>query len=138
MTGSREDDEQKRRALWQQREKEAIQSLGLPYLVPGMSHNAVAVQLKRARRQMEVRDRLLKAWEEEKRALQQAPPPGIHTVEDAARAILNALDQGGEQKERAERFLKTKAHPLVKEKVLELVGAASQWKERRSRKTNGY
>ena len=117
------DNDSERRAILKQREKAEIKRLGLPYLEPGMSHNAVAVQLKRATRSMEVRQRILNAWEEEKRALQQAPPSTIDTVDKAARA---------------ERFLKTKAHPLVKQKVLELAGATSEFKARRSRKPNGF
>ena len=130
-----EDPEPMHREILEQREKDEIKRLGLPFLVPGMSHNAVAVELRRWRRRTEVRERILKAWEEEKRAMQQEPPPTIDTVEKAARAVL---DQGGEQRERAERFLKTKAHPLLKEKVLELAGANSEWKERRSNKPNGF
>ena len=133
-----DDPDSMRREILKQRKKDEIKRLGLPLLVPGMSHNAVAVELRRWRRRTDVRERILKAWEEEKRTMQQEPLPTIDTVEKCARAVLLALDQGGEQRERAEQFLKTKAHPLIKEKVLELAGAGSEWKERRSRKPNGF
>lgn len=135
MNGS---EEQFRKATLKQRDIDEIKRLGLPYLRAGMSHNAAAVELRRAVKRMEVRQNILKAWDEEKRARQQSQPPTIDTAEKAARAVLHALDQGGDQRERAERFLKTTAHPHIKQKVLELAGAGSEWKERRSNKTNGF
>lgn len=135
---SSEEHDQFRRAILKQRDIDEIRRLGLPYLRAGMSHNAAAVELRRAVRRMEVRERTLKAWEEERHAMQPPQPPTIDTIEKAARAVLFALDQGGEQRQRAERFLKTKAHPHIKQKVLELAGATSEFKTRRSRKPNGF
>ena len=131
-----EDHEQFRRAVLKQRDIDELRRLGLPVLRPGMSHNAVAVELRRAVRRMEVRERILKAWEEEQQATRQDMDEG-DPAEGAARALLAALESGGEQKQRAEQFLKT-AHPRIKEKMHEIAGVNSQWKERRSNKPNGF
>lgn len=109
------------------------QLTGLPHLVPGMSHRAAQVEIRRARRRAEVRESIARADAEER--AQQQPP--IDPAEGAARALLAALDSGGEQQQRAERFLQT-AHPKIKEKILELAGAGSAFKTRRSNKPNGY
>ncbi len=132
---SADEHEQFRKAVLKQREIDAIKDAGLPYLRAGMSHNAVAVELRRARNRAQVRERMLKASEEEKRALQHQQPDD--PAERAARAVLAALDSGEEQKRRAEAFLKT-AHPRIKAKVQELVGVTSEFKQRRSNKPNGY
>lgn len=124
-----------RQEVLEQREIEAIECLGLPFLKAGMSDRAVSVQLKRAARRAEVRERLLKAWEEEKRAAQQPEP--TDPAEGAARALLAALDSGGEQKQRAEQFLKT-AHPRIRERLHELAEVDSKFKRRRSNKPNGF
>ena len=131
-----EEHEQFRRAVLEQREIDEIRRLGLPVLRPGMSHNAAAVELRRAVRRMEVRQRILKAWTEERQATRQGADER-DPAEGAARALLAALDSGGEQKQRAEAFLKT-AHPRIKEKMHELAGVNSQWKQPRSNGRNGF
>ena len=128
-----EEAEQKRLAILKQREKSATKRQNLPYLVPGMSPRARALEISRAANREKVRQRILKAWEDERRAWQ----PDIDPAEGAAHALLGALDSGGDQKQRAAQFLKT-AHPRIKEKLLELAGANSEWKERRSNKPNGF
>lgn len=123
------------REVLKQREIDEIKRLGLPYLKAGMSHRAVQVQLKRAQRSAEVRERILKAWDQEKRS---RPQPELYDpAEKVARAVLAALDSGGDQKRRAEEFLKN-AHPAIKQKMFEISGAASEFKNRRSKKTNGF
>ena len=131
-----EDHEQFRRAVLKQREIDEIRRRGLPVLRAGMSHNAVAVELRRAVRRMEVRERVLKAWEEERQAARQ-DVDDRDPAEGAARALLAALESGGDQKQRAEAFLKT-AHPRIKEKMHELAGVNSQWKQPRSNGRNGF
>ena len=128
-----EEHEKYARQVLKQREIDEIKRLGLPYLKAGMSHRAVQVQLKRAQRSAEVRQRILKADAE---AAAQRPEP-TDPAERAARAIFAALDSGGDQKRRAEEFLKT-AHPKIKEKMLEIAGASSEFKQRRSNKPNGF
>ena len=59
---SSEEHEQFRRAILKQRAIDETRRLGLPILRTGMSHNAVAVELRRAVRRLEVRERTLKAW----------------------------------------------------------------------------
>ena len=110
-----EDHQQFARAVLKERDIDEIRRLGLPVLRPGMSHNAVAVELRRAVRRMEVRQRILKAWDEERQATR----------------------QGADERDPTEEFLKT-AHPRIKEKMHELAGVNSPWKERRSNKTNGF
>ena len=131
-----EEHQQFARAVLKQREINEIRRLGLPVLRPGMSHNAAAVELRRAVRRMEVRQRVLKAWEEEQQTTRQGADER-DPAEGAARALLAALESGGDQKQRAEAFLKS-AHPRIKEKMHELAGVNSQWKERRSNKPNGF
>ena len=96
-----EDHEQFRRAVLKQRDIDEIRRLGLPVLRPGMSHNAAAVELRRAVRRMEVRQRILQAWDEERHATRQSADEG-DPAEGAARALIAALESGGEQKQRAE------------------------------------
>ena len=129
-----EDYEQFRHAILKQREIEAIRREGLPHLRPGMSHRAAAVELRRAVRRRQVKERVLKAQEEERRAARYSADD---TTEATVRALLAALEGGGEGKRRAEEFLKS-APPRIKEKLLELAGVTSQWKERRSNKPNGF
>lgn len=97
---SNEEHEQFRRAILKQRNKADIKRLGLP----GMSHRAVAVELRRAVRRMEVRDRILKLWEEQRRAAQQ-PEEGTDRARQIARKVLDALKSGGEMKARAQHYL---------------------------------
>ena len=131
-----EDHEQFRRAVLKQHDIDEIRRLGLPVLRHGMSHNAVAVELRRAVRRMEVRQRILKAWDEERQATRQ-DADDRDPAEGAARALIAALESGGDQKQRAEAFLKT-AHPRIKEKMHELAGVNSQWKQPRSNGRNGF
>ena len=133
---SYEEHQQFAREVLKEREMDAIRRLGLPVLRAGMSHNAVAVELRRAVRRMEVRQRILQAWDEERQALRQGMDDR-DPAEGAARALLAAIESGGDQKQRAEAFLKT-AHPRIKEKMHELAGVNSPWKERRSNKPNGF
>ena len=112
-----EDHEQFRRAVLKQRAIDEIRRLGLPVLRAGMSHNAVAVELRRAVRRMEVRESILKA-EQGERQRPATPPAQPHNdaTERTARALLNALDSGGSQQRHAEAFLKTAPAP-IQEKI---------------------
>ena len=121
-----------------QRAIDETRRLGLPVLRAGMSHNAVAVELRRAVRRMEVRDSILKAWQDERQGTATPPAqPHQDAAERAARTLLNALDSGGSQQRHAEAFLKTAPAP-IKEKILELAGTSSPWKQPRSNGRNDF
>ena len=121
------------REILKQREKAAIKRQNLPYLMPGMSPRARALEIRRAANRERVRQTILKAWEEEKR---QRPEP-TDPAEGAAWALLCAMNNGDQQRRGAEEFLKT-ADLRIKEKMLDLAGVTSEWKQRRSRKPNGF
>ena len=98
-----------------------------------MSHNAVAVLLRRWGRTMEVGDRAERAKQQEADSYK----PPADPIEKTARALLDAYSRGGEWQRQADEFLKT-AHPSIKAKMYEIAGVTSPAKQRRSRKTNGY